>query len=305
MFKNYHIVIFKDRQGGLRKLRLRGWLSLLFIVLLGGLGALNYHLWGYYGKNRVLERELEEAHRVIRSADSQVLSLTGKLQSLEADIRRVQQFDAKLRVLMNIGGEASDAEAVGGSAEQAGADGSMPANPDYLSRHRELFTKRLHSLVDDLAATIHLEEVEQQNLVGFLRTNKDSLLSTPSIWPVKGYLSSGFGPRKAPIAGSSRVHKGLDISNRIGTPVWAPARGTVTFAGRDGAYGICIKIDHGNNIVTRYAHLQKASVAQGDYVQRGDVIGALGNTGRSTGPHLHYEVIVNGIHVDPMRYILN
>ena len=101
------------------------------------------------------------------------------------------------------------------------------------------------------------------------------------------------------------MHKGLDISNRVGTPVWAPARGTVTFVGTDGGYGTCVMIDHGNNIVTRYAHLQKALVREGQYVQRGDVIAALGNTGRSTGPHLHYEVIVGGIPVNPMRYILN
>ena len=101
------------------------------------------------------------------------------------------------------------------------------------------------------------------------------------------------------------MHKGLDISNRVGTPICAPARGTVTFVGADGGYGTCVMIDHGNNIVTRYAHLQKALVREGQYVQRGDVIAALGNTGRSTGPHLHYEVIVGGIPVNPMRYILN
>lgn len=298
LFKNYHIVIFKDKEGGLRKLQLRGWLSLFFLLVIGGLAAVNYHLWGYYNKSKTLELELADAQRQMRANDNQVLSLMGKLQGLEADIRRVQQFDGKLKVLMNIGGEAIDTDvAVQGEG--------VLANPDFLSRHRELFTRRLHSLVDDLSATIYREEVEQQTLVSFLRNNKDALLSTPSIWPVKGFLTSGFGPRKAPTAGASRMHKGLDISNRVGTPIWAPARGTVTLAGRDGAYGICIKIDHGNNIVTRYAHLDKASVNVGDYVQRGDVIGALGNTGRSTGPHLHYEVIVGGVPVNPMNYILN
>jgi len=101
------------------------------------------------------------------------------------------------------------------------------------------------------------------------------------------------------------MHKGLDISNRVGTPIRAPARGAVTFSGPDGAYGISITIDHGNGMVTRYAHMQKTLVKVGEFVQRGDVIGALGNTGRSTGPHLHYEVILNGTPVDPMRYILN
>jgi murein DD-endopeptidase MepM/ murein hydrolase activator NlpD len=101
------------------------------------------------------------------------------------------------------------------------------------------------------------------------------------------------------------LHKGLDISNRPGTPIWAPARGAVTFAGPDGAYGLSAVIDHGKGVVTRYAHMSKIAVAVGHYVQRGDVIGAMGSTGRSTGPHLHYEVLVNGVNVNPLRYIMN
>lgn len=314
MFKNYHIVIFKDLGGGSRNLRIRGWICLLFFLLLFGFAGLSVYLWGFYTRVGVLESELGEAHKIIRSHDSQVLSLLGKVQNLEQDISRVQQFDSKLRVLMNVDTEPADA------ADDAAADSAAPStdegaasgaaglgisSPLLLSRHRELFLVRLHSLVDDLATNIRVEEVDQQTLAGLLLENKDSLLSTPSIWPTRGFVTSGFGRRRAPIAGSTSMHKGLDISNRVGTPVRAPARGTVTFSGADGAYGISITVDHGNGIVTRYAHLHKALVAVGDYVQRGDVIGALGNTGRSTGPHLHYEVILNGTPVDPMQYILN
>ena len=271
---------------------------------MAALAGANFYLLGFYSKSMALEHELEEAHKTIRAHDSQMLGLAGKIQTLEEDIQRVQQFDAKLRVLMNIDKDAADKDIENEADAPQGMAGSLN-NPSFLARHRELFTRRLHSLVDELADTINLEEVEQQTLVSFLRTNKDSLLSTPSIWPVKGFLTSGFGWRRSPFSGGGKMHKGLDISNRIGTPVWAPARGAVTFAGADGAYGICIMIDHGNNIVTRYAHLSRAVVREGQYVQRGDVIGAVGNTGRSTGPHLHYEVIVGGVPVNPMRYILN
>ncbi len=311
MFKKYHIVIFKDREGGSRNLRIRGWLGLSFFLLLFGLAGLCVFLWGFYTRSGVLEAELEEAHKIIRSHDSQVVSLLGKLRSLEQDLSRVRQFDSKLRVLMNVDKDPADASAEA-EAEAAAAEGTPVAAPGMegsrpilFSRHRELFLMRLHSLVDDLAGNVRTEEVDQQTLAGLLLENKDSLLSTPSIWPAKGFVTSGFGRRRAPLAGGTTMHKGLDISNRVGTPIRSPARGAVTFSGPDGAYGICIIVDHGNGIATRYGHLQKTLVKPGDYVQRGDVIGALGNTGRSTGPHLHYEVILNGTPVNPMRYILN
>lgn len=304
MFKNYHIVIFKDREGGFRNLRLRGWFGLALFFLVAALAGANFYLLGFYTKSMALEHELEEAQKTIRAHDSQMLGLAGKLQTLEEDIQRVQQFDAKLRVLMNIDKDTADRDIDEDAVPPQSAAGALN-NAAFLSRHRELFTRRIHSLVDELADSINVEEVEQQTLVSFLRVNKDSLLSTPSIWPTKGFLTSGFGWRRSPVSGGGRMHKGLDISNRIGTPVWAPARGTVTFTGNDGAYGICIMIDHGNNIVTRYAHLLRTLVREGQFVQRGDVIGAVGNTGRSTGPHLHYEVIVSGVPVNPMRYVLN
>ena len=305
MFKNYHVVIFKDREGGFRNLRLRGWLGAALFLLVAALAGTNIYLLGFYSKSLALEHELEEAQKIIRAHDSEALSLAGKLRTLEEDVQRVQQFDAKLRVLMNIDKDTSSSESAEDEAAPSQSLAGFLDNPSLLSRHRELFTRRMHSLADELSDAVNLEEVEQQALVGFLRANKDTLLSTPSIWPTQGFLTSGFGWRRSPFSGGGRMHKGLDISNRVGTPVWAPARGTVSFVGTDGGYGTCVMIDHGNNIVTRYAHLQKALVREGQYVQRGDVVAALGNTGRSTGPHLHYEVIVGGIPVNPMRYILN
>jgi murein DD-endopeptidase MepM/ murein hydrolase activator NlpD len=303
LFKNYHIVIFKDREGGFRKLRLRGWLGLFFFLLLSGSAGSAVYFFSYYTESAILRHRLDEANRRLREQSGQILSFTAKLQSLEQDVRRVQQFDSKLRVFLNV-----DRDTV----EETEENGDVPSrlsgdlnNPLLLVRHRELFLRRAHSLVDELVDAVRLEEADQQTLITILRLNKDSLLSTPSVWPLRGTLTSGFGWRRSPLSGAGRMHQGLDISNRIGTPVRAPARGTVTFSAMDGAYGLCIVIDHGNGIATRYGHLSKSSVKVGDYVQRGDVIGLVGNTGRSTGPHLHYEVHVRGVPVNPMRYILN
>ena len=290
-------------------MRLRGWFALLLFLAVAVLAALNVYLWEHHSRAKVLEYELEDARRTIQTQDSQLFSLTGKLHDLEEDMLRVQQFDSKLHVLMNIGkgtADAEDPEPKETDVKEGGGENSGRfRDPVFLSRHRDLFSRHVHSLVDELIDNVQLEEVKQQTLVGYLRFNKESLFSIPSIWPVKGYLTSAFGLRKAPIAGATRMHKGLDISNRVGTPIRAPADGKVTFSGYDGAYGVCVTIDHGNGLMTRYAHLNKAAVKNGDEVLRGEVIGALGNTGRSTGPHLHYEVHVNGIPVNPMRYILN
>lgn len=304
LFKNYHIVIFKDREGA-RKLRLGSWIgAILLVVVAVGIGA-GLSFRDFYSRSRDLERELADTQNLLRAQESQVLSLSGKLNELEQDVRRVQQFDAKLRVLMNIEKDSAETENEDQADQAAAGSPGGLYNPLFLSRHRELYLRRLHGLVDELETTVRLEEVDQQNLVAFLRENKDSLLSTPSIWPVKGFLTSSFGWRRAPLSGATRLHQGLDISTAIGTPVRSPARGAITFSGWDGAYGICITIDHGGGISTRYAHLSKSAVKVGDYVQRGDVIGAVGNTGRSTGPHLHYEVRLRDVPVNPMRYILN
>ena len=137
-----------------------------------------------------------------------------------------------------------------------------------------------------------------------LTENRDALASMPSIWPVVGFISSSFGGRSSPFGGGGQFHKGLDISNRMGTPVLAPAQGAVILAARDGAYGNSVEINHGGGIVTKYGHMQRWAVQPGQWVKRGEIIGYIGMSGRTTGPHLHYEVRLNGVPVNPMRYIL-
>jgi murein DD-endopeptidase MepM/ murein hydrolase activator NlpD len=129
--------------------------------------------------------------------------------------------------------------------------------------------------------------------------------ATPSIWPVAGYLSSAYGPRRDPFTGGSDFHSGLDISAPRGQPIQATADGTVTTASSQGNYGNLIEIDHGFGIMSRYGHLSRFAVTRGQRVRRGDIIGYVGSTGRSTSPHLHYEVLVNGRLTNPLRLLTN
>jgi murein DD-endopeptidase MepM/ murein hydrolase activator NlpD len=140
-----------------------------------------------------------------------------------------------------------------------------------------------------------------------LESERQRLDHIPTIHPVAGqnYCSSGFGMRRDPFTGQPSRHYGLDFAARRGTPIKATADGVITFAGKNGSIGITAKIDHGNGYVTIYGHCNKLVVKKGQQIRRGDVIGEIGNTGRSTGDHLHYEIRQNGKAVNPHRYLLD
>lgn len=127
--------------------------------------------------------------------------------------------------------------------------------------------------------------------------------SLPISSPVSGTITSGFGMRNHPILGGRRAHKGLDIAAPTGTEIFAPGRGTVVFSGRKNGYGNTVIVDHGYGYTTLYGHCSKLLVEEGATVSRGDVIALVGSTGRSTGPHLHYEVRINGEHMNPGAFI--
>jgi len=127
--------------------------------------------------------------------------------------------------------------------------------------------------------------------------------SAPNLWPVEGQITGSFGERTDPFNGEGAFHSGVDISATFGQPVIAPADGVVTFADQMGGYGRAVEIDHGRGITTRYGHLANFAVTPGQHVQRGDIIGYVGLSGRSTGPHLHYEVRIHETAVNPYKYL--
>ena len=300
LFRKYHIVVFKDKQGSCRKFQLRGWFIAFLVLMTVTMAACNVILWKNYAEHSRIEQGLNIAEKTVQEQKTQLLSLSQKITALQGNLNRIRDFDSKLRVMINLDQDGS----------QAAAPKGGPANDNfskgYLPLYRqELLARKMHEFLRQLNVEARLEEVRQQEIMHTLRSNQNILEATPSIWPTSGWVTSGFAWRSSPFTGKREFHKGLDISAPRGTPVYAPARGAVTFAGRDGSYGLSIRLKHNSSLSTRFAHLNRIAIKSGQEVTRGELIGYVGSTGRSTGPHLHYEVRLNGVPVNPKRYILN
>ncbi|WP_456324431.1 peptidoglycan DD-metalloendopeptidase family protein [Desulfonauticus submarinus] len=271
----------------------------LFIFLFVGITGVNIY-FGYRAINYTnLQNLYHKTAAKLEKQNSQLLAFAKKIKQLEANVAKMSELDRKLRVMMNLEGSTNLLEAIGGTPENSFTFDFIP------SYRQEALARKMHNFLEQLTTQTKLEKVRQEQLIELLKNKQAILASTPSIWPTQGWISSGFGYRISPFTGQREFHKGLDISGPVGTPIIAPADGVVVFCGVNGGYGLSLLIDHGNGISTRYAHLQKAVVKKGERVKRGEIIAYMGNSGRSTGPHLHYEVRINGVPVNPLHYILN
>ncbi len=239
-----------------------------------------------------LQKENDFLKKKISSFDSRIATLKEKIQHIDS-------LGTKLRVMARLDTTKSIDEGIGGP--------SFDEIKNFVSENslQDENIKKVHYILDKLTFELKQEEKNITELFKYFKAKDIKLSSTPSIWPANGWISSPFGVRRDPFTGRRRFHEGIDITNRIGAPVIAPADGIVTFAKRNGGYGKVIYISHGFGISTRYGHLNKIYVKVGQHVQRGDLIGLIGNTGRSTGPHLHYEVRINNKPVNPINFILN
>ncbi|MCI0390003.1 MAG: peptidoglycan DD-metalloendopeptidase family protein [Acidobacteria bacterium] len=157
--------------------------------------------------------------------------------------------------------------------------------------------------VSDIEETTAALESELRQIKDVFDRNQVKLASTPSGWPVRGYITDGFGSRRNPFGRGYETHTGLDIATNHGTAIEATADGRVIFAGPHGGYGNIVVVDHGYGITTRYGHMSQIEVQVGQHVTRGKMIGAVGSTGRSTAPHCHYEVRLHDRPVNPLSYI--
>ena len=233
--------------------------------------------------------EFERLREETQLHQQEMGQLAAKLEAMRKELVVMAQNDAKVRVMNNLTKPKADLfGGVGGPAVDAEpADG-------LASLQRE---------VEGLRREIELRRVSQEELQGFLNDQRSLLGARPSGWPVKGWVTSDFGVRRDPFDGQRRMHEGLDISTRTGTPVRATAGGIVREVGVEPGYGMLVVIDHGYGISTAFGHNSRILVKVGQRVRRGDLIANAGNTGRSSGPHVHYEVRLNGVPVNPNKYL--
>jgi murein DD-endopeptidase MepM/ murein hydrolase activator NlpD len=253
-----------------------------------------------FNKQKVKNTIAKQSDEIINQR-KQIQKFADEINSLKSSLVKLNTFEQKIRIIANMDkpSEEDSLFGVGGSIPED-LDSQLPLTEKHNSLLREM-----HEQTRELTlASVNQEKVFESLYEG-LKSQRNLLSSTPSIRPTEGWLSSGFGYRVSPFTGLREFHKGLDFAGRKGTEIIAPADGVVSFVGRNGSYGKMIKIDHGHGIVTRYGHIQKALKKRGEVVKRGDVIALMGNTGNSTGPHLHYEVLLNGLPVNPQKYILN
>ena len=295
--RRYTVVIADRSTGTVRRVTIRLWPSLAVIAgvlalpVLMGLGA----RWSasseiLHWQSTAASLEIENAS--YREATAQLSAQISALQSAVDDIGERAAVDPAASRAMDRLPAAVRTRAMGGSST-AGA--VAPIIGGAFGQADAAFTvlSDILSMLETRLATVRTGVERRQALAA----------ATPSIWPVAGWLSSSFGNRRDPFTGNTDFHPGLDISADRGQPVLATADGTVTNAAHHGSYGNLVVLDHGFGISTKYGHLSRFAVMTGQQIRRGDVVGYVGSTGRSTSPHLHYEVWVNDKLTNPLRLL--
>ena len=272
----------------------------LFIVGIISLAILVLFVYNItiFTSHRVDKRRLERLNEENAIVREEIDKIEQEIADLAVLIDSLEEYDKKLRTYASLNPINDDLRAmgVGGKIEFQNAGG--------LSTDVRENLENLSNQLDNLLARSRLQQESFNNIVAFLDEKKYLREHTPSIIPVQGWFMSGFGYRIDPFTGQVKMHEGLDIAAPPGTPIIAPADGTVKFAGERRGFGLTLELNHGYGYITLYGHCQRLNVDEGDKVERGDVIAYVGSTGRSTGPHLHYEVRISQEPVNPVHYIL-
>lgn len=355
----YTVMIIPEKEKGVKSFKIPALffrsIAFFMVMLVLLLGILAYDYW------KILQQVYENKHLGLenRQLKEQVQLFQMKMNSLGDDLRRINTFERKLRVITGL----EDVQENSNPFDWTGSKEESPPNSDD---EKGLFPKQglldlkldfegiedkqeyvnLKNAYDrKIATTLGLEKswaitqrwselarksfglsadyarfdyqyARIKEVVSSLENNihkldqhlldKESYLaSTPTLLPTRGWITSYFGQRLSPYSGRLKMHEGIDVGAPYGTSVQAPADGIVTYSGEKAGFGKFVQVDHGYGIETIYAHNQSLHVRNGQRVKRGALLSAVGNTGHSTGPHLHYEVRVNGIAVDPLYFILD
>jgi len=299
--KKFTVLLVPEGTASVRQFRLPRILPVLAILLLAGLSCLGFGVLKEYLslKSKIPRMTLLEKENTLQQ--KQLIQMANRIDAVTLNMAELNQQEKKLRPLTG----QMDTEDAGKFRGMGGSDAAL-LDPDENLRKVDLkLVRAMHQSLDDLENDIEQHKEKNTELAKFLDDQKTLLASTPSIWPTRGWLSSRFGYRTSPFNDKKEFHRGIDISARRGSPIVSPANGMVIFNGWKRGYGRVVILKHARGFKTKYAHLKKSLVKKGQYVKKGAKIGLVGSSGRTTGPHLHYEVHLNGVPVNPLRYVLN
>ena len=293
------ILIFSRNSSNVRRYRIPKWVIRLgavvcpVLIVLAGILGVSFFRSPHHAS--LIERFQTEN----KAQQSQIRVLSESIAQVQNRIAQMKEFDSRLRVIANLEHMPSSLFGVGGP---------LSNNIREKIRSRQGLEPTIGSLESSSSLSTPQDRPDHRErhvLHGLVHKASDSWPHIPSLWPTQGWIIGGFGCRFSPESGHYELHEGVEISNSSGTPVVAPADGLVTTIGTDPTYGKMIVMSHGHGVVTRYGHLGGVDVTLGEKIQRGRVIGKMGSTGHSIGPHLYYEVRVNGIPTDPRNYLYN
>jgi murein DD-endopeptidase MepM/ murein hydrolase activator NlpD len=302
----FSIIIIPKDNSKVRRYEISRWMietciavALFFVFSsIAGLGGMIHYRNGYVATEQIRLQNAE--------FNNEKAKLLSQLDALQAAVERTERFASKVeqvaglddkKMMKNIGPLAEGDDIKIPSAKLAldslSGGEAKDTKLDLVTRKMD----QMSTMAADVEARLHtVYEFHQDKLFYWS--------SIPSVWPLRGLLTSDFGPRRSPARGATSFHEGIDISAPVGSTVVATGDGTVVFAGYKGGYGKMLKVDHGFGVVTTYAHNSEIFVKEGQKVKRGMQLCAVGMTGVTTGAHLHYQVEVDGVPVDPMRYIV-
>lgn len=304
----YTILIVPEKTAGIKKIICPIWvirslsIAVAFIVILFGIMIFDYtYVMNQIGENKHLKTENKQLRQQIQIFEN-------KIVAIETTMERVKSFATRLKVIMhledqgtNMQGKFSTPNSYHSKTEKLV---STPTSTlEFQANNDQDKVSPLEKKIFELSQKALSVEETLQDEYEILHNKKAFLAALPTSKPASGYFTSGFGIRKSPYGDRIKMHEGLDISNRLGTPIYSPADGEVIFSDSKTGYGLTLILNHGYGIETWYGHLKQFLVSRGERIKRGKKIALLGNSGRATGPHVHYEVHVNGYPVDPISFI--
>lgn len=276
--------------------------SVIKSVLLSVAAVILLSLYLIYEYNDVKDKvwELQSMREELMNQKAQVQNFALNILDYKRQMFLLRDLDTKLRRVVSLGPRDKAQQVLGiGGPDELGLQNLTSMG----EKKQEEALKEMHQELTQLKGAASKQEASLQMLIEYFEDKRSLYASTPSVWPVRGWVTSPFGNRTSPFSGILKFHEGMDIAAQTGTPVVAPADGVIIKAGFSTGYGNMVEISHGYGLRTIFGHNSRLNVKAGQRVRRGDVISYVGDTGSSTGPHLHYEVRVNGLPVNPVKYM--